>query len=607
MTVNSAYAANLAWLKAAFAGNIDFPDGALKASLDAPATFPGQATFNLRWKSSRTRGSTVIDRPPPAEQVDTALKSRSPADSLIKAAALNPTVWMTRQTGREVSGWRFENTCRESCDSCSGRGKVNCGGCGATGRVQCHNCSGSGTQRQSCHSCGGQGRHARTRSYQVWVVNMYETRYETVYENCWSCSSRGYTDVTCRTCGGARTVSCSKCRGSGSLTCSDCSGAGKRLYLYSQWLEADSLVDLTLKDVGTDEHRLLIDKHWNPLCAGAEVVVRPGVGKISQTGQTVTTPFEATTTLFSATIEDNWGAMTSVGHRDPYRMSTPILGKALNLTQTGKDPDWVEEAGRLAGKRILKEAITAFDANRGPASDRQAAVRTALNARYSVLLGDAAAAAVASAAALGVGGLRKSTLTRVWGAALAGAALSATGVCAWLIASILKWVETQGARDISPVQLWAAPVLGVVIGVGAAIAARVLIKRLAASLDLGASMKAPGGGKLAWSAIGVAALTPALTVAGFLACVFFAWPEGLREGVNARLGSGYASPLSSRQMATTTALRLRAGPSTSARAIVTLPEGSHVTLQGASDGEWVAVSYRGRSGYVAARYLRPIP
>ena len=67
---------------------------------------------------------------------------------------------------------------------------------------------------------------------------------------------------------------------------------------------------------------------------------------------------------------------------------------------------------------------------------------------------------------------------------------------------------------------------------------------------------------------------------------------------------GFATPLASQSGTryTTTAVRLRAQPSTEAARLVTMPRGAAVTVASCAD-RWCRVEYRGRSGYAARRYL----
>jgi uncharacterized protein YraI len=71
---------------------------------------------------------------------------------------------------------------------------------------------------------------------------------------------------------------------------------------------------------------------------------------------------------------------------------------------------------------------------------------------------------------------------------------------------------------------------------------------------------------------------------------------------------GLAAPLAGQTQAryTTAALRLRAQPTTQAAILRTLPQGAAVSVSTCA-ATWCRVEYRGRSGYVAQRYLVRTP
>jgi uncharacterized protein YgiM (DUF1202 family) len=78
----------------------------------------------------------------------------------------------------------------------------------------------------------------------------------------------------------------------------------------------------------------------------------------------------------------------------------------------------------------------------------------------------------------------------------------------------------------------------------------------------------------------------------------------LRAAVALCLLLGFATPLAgqSHTRYATTALRLRAQPTTQAATLRTLPRGAAVAVSTCA-GNWCRVEYRGRSGYAAEGYL----
>ena len=66
--------------------------------------------------------------------------------------------------------------------------------------------------------------------------------------------------------------------------------------------------------------------------------------------------------------------------------------------------------------------------------------------------------------------------------------------------------------------------------------------------------------------------------------------------------TGNTGAAGSASAATTAAVNLREGPSTSNKVIMTVPKGASVTVSSTSNG-WAAVNYSGKSGYISTKYL----
>lgn len=147
--------------------------------------------------------------------------------------------------GHAVKQWHLD-----TCNSCTGHGRVNCTTCYGSTTETCWSCHGRrtvscnaygchGSGKVSCSYCSGSGLVMEQVTDYVTVevpTTIYDngnsrtsyhtetrTQYRNVQRTCHHCS---YGKVTCNTCHGNGSVNCSTCRASGSVTCRTCSGVG---------------------------------------------------------------------------------------------------------------------------------------------------------------------------------------------------------------------------------------------------------------------------------------------------------------------------------------------------------------------------------------------
>lgn len=96
----------------------------------------------------------------------------------------------------------------DSCDSCSGDGRIQCDICDGNGKEDCGECGGDG--EETCNECDGAGEVEKS---------------EGGMEKCLDCNGNG--TVECRECHGSGTESCSTCGGDGDVYCQECDGNGE--------------------------------------------------------------------------------------------------------------------------------------------------------------------------------------------------------------------------------------------------------------------------------------------------------------------------------------------------------------------------------------------
>ena len=597
----SGFNRNRAWLAEAFEGNAEVGAVKLTVVADGPQTVSGHARTTYAWTSSRSRAARDVGKPPLDDQVAAALAKGSPAATLTTLMVTQPAKWLRPMERESLDGWWFTHSRTETCDSCRGDGQVGCRPCGGSGKVTCGDCGGDGRVRQTCRQCIN-GRIARTVTVQRWNGSMYNTHTETVYDNCWNCSAQGHTLVDCSRCNGSRKVRCATCTGSGRVRCDDCVGNGKRLYDHDRWVWVNTAVDFGYPD-GTDaRHRTLLARRWPWLADRGEIAFAVTADDVSVDGAVLEGRFKATSvfTLIETETHGERGAITSIGAGHQARTVTGILADALKLEDAGKGGDWGPLAERLAGTRILTEALRAYRDAKGGLEQKIAAAQEAVSRIYGPLLGETGAATVAQAAGRGVGGMERAlsrpTQVMVWGIVLAAAAAAA----AWN----LHLVMTTAPEDVLRPALVGLGVAGLAsfAGVAGRVALmRTHIRRLATRLQLGDSLKAPAWQSVAGPGVGMAVLTPALALALTAGAVLGDVPAGVKAMV---LGPDRGTYVVESVSARTTAnLRIRSAPGVDAPVLITAPAGAFVAIMGRDDGEWTLVAYDGLEGYAASRYL----
>lgn len=99
-------------------------------------------------------------------------------------------------------------TVDETCDHCSGDGRIECDECYGRGTITCDECDGDG--KETCSECGGSGEIEDEEGNSV---------------TCDECG--GEKELDCDDCGGEGNVECSECDGTGSSVCNDCDGDGE--------------------------------------------------------------------------------------------------------------------------------------------------------------------------------------------------------------------------------------------------------------------------------------------------------------------------------------------------------------------------------------------
>lgn len=582
------------WIETVFEGNLDAADWTLTTVSDAAVTIPVKVDYGYQWANLREKTSTALSDGTLDAQIDRAMQAGSPGASLAQAVAASPRTWLKKFDGTRLEGWSFAETRLERCESCSGVGNVGCSPCNARGRVTCGNCS-QGRERVTCAYCSGMGRHRRERQV---MDHTGHTVSETYYETCGACSA-GTVYQTCRTCNGSALVNCSNCSGTGRLTCSDCRGAGKRLFRYARWVQVKSSVATNASKAGHEGLRALITSRWNDILSAsgldyADVVVgAPGPEALSATAS-VSIP----SAVCDIAARDGRGQIWALGGGGDVRGSDPVLIKALDLPEAGETPSWTEVAERLAGKRVLRDAMSALDQTKGDLKTKAEGARLNLGLRYGPLLGDAGATAVASAAAQGVNHLRGHIQKRVWWSAVGLALGFGILLGLWAIHQIATVPEFEGAaaRKVL-IRAW---LIGPVIGIGAAVLSRILATRVLARLGMTGGARPPGFAKLFWPAAGVSLLPfvgmVLIAAAGFA----LSWPEGFRERMG---GPGASSRAASNTAVTTANVRMRLGANAQADVVATVPKGATVRLDGATLGDWTRVRYGSDIGWIATRYL----
>lgn len=183
---------------------------------------------------------------------------------------------------------------QHECPTCLGKKTLTCNACRGKGKHDCHTCHGSGrcptcrgTQRIPCSTCGGEGEVKESCDRCSGTGRIFYGSNGS--EECWECRGRGRVskrcptckgaayypchdcdDGICLSCNGAKTVPCRTCDTKGSVTCAACDGTGVVYNGYAGYFRVEKEVTETLPDgldMGEGKERILrnierLDKDW---------------------------------------------------------------------------------------------------------------------------------------------------------------------------------------------------------------------------------------------------------------------------------------------------------------------------------------------------------
>ena len=590
------------WLRARAEGNI--ADPRLDETVSATLKLRGQTGFTFRWEQKRSRAERALSTPSIDAQVDAALAARPLDAALARIAAESPRAWLRPLTDKPLPGYRFEETKRETCDSCRGRAVIDCSRCGASGRVSCGPCRGTGREDMRCTSCGGVGYFRRSRSVQVMVGTGYQWTTEYYNDPCWGCGGRGRRDETCRTCRGQREVGCATCNGSGHVTCADCAGAGKRHYLYTRTALVSARSGLAFDQVEDETWRAMLNRGWETLLDRGSIALANVRRKEEAAKGVLKINFDASAigARAMARAGNTSARFWSIGHSNPLVEGEPMIARIFDLPGADEEADWVEIASRLAGSRLLREAIDVTVA--GPkmggkaqqAAAQEGVVARAMLATYGVAVGPAGAAAIGKVVTRGVGALREREAGATWRGNLGIAALFGLGGALICIASLTgrNGVTDDRIRTFFYLIL-ATLAAGLAWGIAGRARVRRRLKALGRRLDLQTPLSPPSHG---WTRSGwlLATLITATTLTGGL---YGAWrldiSPSLRLAVTAPFfddGPYGATPARAD-------LPVHASPDSASPVIATVEAGEDVRILEDDDGDgWVMVNAGRQYGYV---------
>lgn len=595
------------WLAERVAGNVE--DWSVGAADAQRISFRGQAGFTFHWEETRSRGDHALSTPPIDDQVRSALDARPLHVALTQCACSRPSDWLRPITRRPLPEHEFRHTRVETCDSCAGRRTVDCGGCGASGRVHCSNCSGSGTDRVICRGCGGMGYFPRTR---MGPNNQTEHYRDT----CWGCGGGGRVNESCRTCSGSGRVTCGRCGGSGQVTCTDCNGRGSRLYLYVRRALVDGRAGLALESVGFAGWADIVQSNWPALVAGGGIgfsAVRP---KDEVPGEILKIDFDGAAN--AALVTANAGAVSaqlwSVGSDAPIVGGEPLLARALDLPDPAGDVDWVAMTERLAGKRLLREAIDVTEEkaadHKGKSRDayqeaQAGEIAQAMTARYGALVGGEGAAALAQMVMKGIEPLKDRVARKSWRRSLGIAALLGVVAAMAVIVVILQQDELRESWfKVAAQILMGTAVTAIAWAIVGHWLVRRALKLLSRELDLERPLTPPRhgwpkrGGILA--ALVTMTLAAGLPVAGWKAGV----PGAYALIVDRQLE--FAGGSSGEHLVLEAATQYR-WPHEGAERLAEIPAGATVRASNRKDGPWRLVQFDGRHGYVRSSAIALYP
>lgn len=574
-------------------GTVDPRHWDLDIVTDGPIILPVKSTYSHTWARRRERADSALGAGTIDSQIDKALKKKSPAETLEAEVKREPGKWLGRLNARALPGWHFAETCTETCDTCSGAGKVRCGNCSGSGSVNCGTCGGAARVREQCAGCWGRGNHQRSRQATRWNGQYNENYTEYYTETCWQCTGGGYNYVNCRDCNNGK-VRCGRCGGSGKVTCGDCGGPGKRLYRYDREIVVSNALVITGARANHDGLRQAALGRWEAVLGSTGVRVEDlTCGDVTGEGMIATANISIPTATGRLRIHSESGDVWALGAGAEIHDGEPVLAKGLKLPEPKPESPWTSVAQHLAGTRLLREALARFNTATGKAEARRDLTAGTVLADQGWLLGNDGAMAMAMAAAFGVGKLRGQAQKKVWWGAWT-LALAATAVLTWIAIRTIIAEPHPGPELVT--LLLCGGGLGLALGVGAALLARRNTKALAEELGVEAGNVNMKPGKLVLSVGGMAVAIPVAVVAALFAAYFVGWPADYRQAI-----AGPVEPET--RIVTTTTVRLRRGASERADIVATLPAGTVMLEAAPFDDTWARVNTEYGSGFVAIRYL----
>lgn len=592
-----------AWLQTRLDGNVE--DWRLDEADAQRISFHGQAGFTFDWDETRSRADSALSAPPLDEQVRIALDARPLHVALTECACSRPHDWLRPVTRKPLPEHEFRHTRVETCDSCSGRKTMDCGGCGASGAVRCGSCSGSGTDRVICRGCGGAGYFPRTR-----IGPNNETEH--YRDTCWGCGGGGRINETCGICRGSGNITCNRCGGSGQLTCTDCQGRGSRLYLYIRRALVDGRSGLALEEIEFAGWAEIVRNNWPDLVAGGAIGFANVRAKDEPASGVLRINFDAAADAAraSAYAGEASAQLYAVGSQAPIVDGEPLLSHALNLPGPDADVDWVALTERLAGKRLLREAIDVTEEkaadhkgkSKGAYQEAQAAeIGEDMIRRYGALVGSDGAAALANMVMRGVEPLKDRVTRKIWRRNLGIAAV--IGLVA-AIAVIVVILQQQEVREtwfkVAAQILMGTAVMAVIWGVIGHWLVRRELKGLSRELDLVHPLTPPRHG---WPKRG--GILAVIIAMGFAAGLPLAgWKAGVPQMYayivdrQVEFADGPAGEIELPEAAT-----LYKWPDENSQRLAEISANSAIQISIRRGREWRLVRYDGQHGYIRSRAL----
>ena len=588
------------WVASIFQGNLETHQWRLEIVSDEAVEIRATVKYSYVWKTDRDRASGHLRQGSIESQIDAAMKYGSPAASLKQLAQAMPHQWMQRFSSKPLDGWMFSETRMERCDSCAGARRIKCSPCSGSGEQQCGVCGGGGRERQRCKFCHGMGQHTRSRQVTIYNGSYNEIKTETYYEYCWHCSN-GYTYENCIKCNGRGRIDCAICKGSGNIICMDCAGNGERIYVRTRKIMVDSSVARSMEGLHPNIQSLF-QGNWNCILdATGTKFMGLSVNAQAESGMVASSIILVPSIICNVEVGDERGQLWALGSEARIRDADPILVKAFGLPIGGDAPSWTKVAEKLAGKRVLADAMRAFDEAKGDLKQRRESAKKALFTGYGALLGGDGREAVASAAAYGVNKLRVRIMSRILWQAAGAAFIAGVVIALWLMFRMSS-TDWDGSEALELLKF--APVVGPVIAMVGAISVQSKVARLIDQLGLQDGARLPSLGKLLWPWVGVSVLP----ILGFVATTgggyLLGWPVGFYERVSDFHDDEVGHP---KIVWTSVNLHLRAAPNRRADIRATLPAGTRVELSERVNGDWVYVSTEMGVGWVSWQYLAHNP